>query len=274
MDKTSLTARDVIEAIADNLVEGLEPLVTKVLAPSIYEVRLHADDLDRFRGILDEIESQARDLLDDRLRRLNRGPIPDWVPFKRQRMRYESAEGDWYITFQEDPDGTLEPGTLEVVSELATEPQAEYGGSAKTQLISTTRWRGRSKTRKIKTDSSRVYAKLTFQDDRGKQLYQMTKKQVVIGRGAADAWTDLRLHTKADVSRQHARIKYEPDADRFFIQDLSTFGTTVDGERVESGVETVDGEERHLDRWSELPDSARLNLANVIDLDFERVVET
>ncbi len=274
MDKATLTARDVIEAVLDNMLEGLEPLVTKTLAPSIFEVRLHAEDFDRFRGIWSEIEGEARTLLDSKLASLNQRKLPTWMPFQGDPMRYVSAEGDWYLSFQEDPDGTLEPGTLEVVSELASEPSSENSGGARTQLISTTRRRGRSETRKVATEAKTAYAKLTYRDDHGSQLFQMTKKQIVIGRGAADAWTDLRLHTKHDVSRQHARIKYEPEGERFLIKDLSTYGTAIDGERLPPSLEVVDGEDRDADRWIELPRRARITLADIIELEFDTVLET
>ncbi len=266
-----LKAKDVIEAILDNMRQGLEPLVTRTLAPSIYEVRLHADDLDRLKGILGDIEADSRLLLDRRLARLNRGPLPAWVPFQGKRRRYESAEDDWFISFQEDPDGTLERGQIEVASELAAEPSSESSGT-KTQLISTSGRRRESTTRRIRTDTREVYAKIAYQDDSGRQLYRMTKKQLVIGRGAVDTWTDLCLATKPDVSRQHAYIKYEPGGRRFLIKDMSSFGTTVDGNRIEPSIDDADGEKRDLDRWAELPDRARIGLADVIVLDFERVV--
>ncbi len=273
MSQTHLKARDVIAAILENMLEGLEPLITKTLAPSIFEVRLHADDLDRLRGILGEIESEARQLLDHKLDQLNQGKTPHWMPFRRQPMRHESAEGDWFLSFQEDPAGTLEPGTIIVVSELAAEPSSAQSGGARTQLISTTRRRGRSTTRKVHTDPKTIYAKIAYRDDRGRQLFQMAKKQIVIGRGAADAWTDLRLHTKHDVSRQHARIKYHPEENRFFIKDLSTYGTSLDGHRIPPSIEVIDGEDRDADQWVELPMSARIELADVLSLDFEAVVD-
>ena len=271
MSQTPLKARDVIAAILENMLEGLEPLVKKTLAPSIYEIRLHADDFDRLRGILGEIEKEARQLLDDKLAELNQGKLPSWMPFRREPMHYESAEGDWFLSFQEDPDGTLELGAIEVVSELAGEPSSAQSGGARTQLISTTRPRGRSTTRKVRTDPKTIYAKIAYRDDRGRQLFQMSKKQIVIGRGAADTWTDLRLHTKHDVSRQHARIKYEPTERRFFIKDLSTYGTSLDGENIPPSLEVVEGEDRDADHWVEMPATTRIGLAGVLSLDFEAV---
>jgi hypothetical protein len=54
------TARDIIAEILRNMQEGLEPLHYSVLAPSIFDVYLHPDDLDRLRGILPRILDEAR----------------------------------------------------------------------------------------------------------------------------------------------------------------------------------------------------------------------
>ena len=270
--EASLKARDVIEVIVDNMLKGLEPMVTKTLAPSIYEVRLHADDLERLSGILCEIEDETRKLLDENLERLNHSPMPRWVPFQRRRQPCESAEGDWFISFQEDPDGTLEPGQVMVVSELAVGTTSQSGGT-KTRLISTSNRRGRSTTQRGRMDGEKVYARISYRDDDGVHVYEMTKKQIVVGRGVGDTWTDLRLTTKADVSRQHARIRYEPATGRFLIKDLSTFGTTIDGAKIDSSLEEVNGEIRDIDRWEPLPDRARIGLADIFDLEFERVIE-
>jgi hypothetical protein len=38
----------------------------------------------------------------------------------------------------------------------------------------------------------------------------MAKNQIVIGRGGRDYWTDLKLNTLPDVSREHVRLRREP----------------------------------------------------------------
>src|SRR3954470_6288450 len=42
--KDRVTGRDVILAIGENMGQSLEPLVTKTIAPSHYQVYLHPDD--------------------------------------------------------------------------------------------------------------------------------------------------------------------------------------------------------------------------------------
>ena len=120
------TGRDVILAIGENMRQSLEPLVTKTLAPSLYQIYLHPDDYDRLRTILPQLENEARALLDGEMERLNRGTVPPLARLLRKKpapekpaMRYESAEGRWSIRFQEDPNGDLGPGEIKVVSEFA-----------------------------------------------------------------------------------------------------------------------------------------------------------
>ena len=68
--KERATGRDVIVAIGENMRQSLEPLVTKTIAPSLYQVYLHADDYDHLRTLFGELEAEAKALLDGELARL------------------------------------------------------------------------------------------------------------------------------------------------------------------------------------------------------------
>ncbi len=303
-------AREIIFAIGDNMREGLEPLLTKTLAPSLYQVYLHREDYDRLRTIFPQIEEEARLHLDQQLERLDqeavpvarkvRGKLPerlrggdDGAPVSR----HVPAEGAWHFRFQEDPNESLEPGEIEVVSELAVGELPDYGGGSATQRIavSTTRRLGRSATRRQSTgesatssgaesadavarpapevDMDRTLASarlvppplvgvLRWQDDDGDHRFELDKSEIFVGRGAVDVWVDVRVRSKADVSRRHLRIERrepEPGAEaarRYWVEDLSQFGTRLNGEE--------------LDRQSpvELPPNAVLELASVLELRF------
>ena len=283
------TGRDVILAIGENMRQGLEPLVTKTLAPSLYQVYLHSEDYDRLRTIFGELEAEAAKLLDEELERMNRGPSPVFgrllKPFRKGRegngepqapaMRYVSAEVRLFIRFQEDPNGSLAPGDIELVSEFAKPPSATYGAGSKTRRISTTRRLGSTDmvTRQETVDSQGALARIGFTDKRGPQTYFMTKGEIVIGREAPDVWVDLRLDTLPDVSREHARLQRTPEG-RFRLKDLSKLGTTLDGKPIPRSLETLHGEVKDFDRWVDLPDRARIGLAGVVVLDFERIDRT
>jgi hypothetical protein len=267
------TARDVILAVAENMRSSLEPLVTKTLAPSLYQVYLHAEDYERLRTIFGEIEGEAKELLDRELRRMNRGaaPIVDRLLRKKAKdeaPRFVSAEGRWSIRFQEDPNGALAPGDVQVVSEFAQGSAGGYGAGNPTRRISTTRRLGQTSSQPA-GDRAAAYARIAYKDDSGAKEFWMTKEEIVIGREAPDVWVDLRLDTSLDVSREHARLRREADG-VFRIKDLSKLGTTVNGKPLPSSLESAGEAVRDLDRWTELPDRARIGLAGIVFLDFER----
>jgi hypothetical protein len=291
LTKERATGRDIVLAIGENMRQSLEPLVTKTIAPSLYQVYLHADDYDRLRTLFGELEEEAKTLLDSELARLNKGPASAFPRILRKKKtdepppapKFVSAEGRWSVRFQEDPNGTLAPGDVEVVSEFARPPEAGYGAGSKTHRISTTRKLGQMTTRRDTTESTQVagtqaiepagFARLVYKDDRGTtQTFPVTKDEIVIGRQAPDVWADLSLDTSLDVSREHARIQRTPEG-TFRIKDLSKLGTTVNGVPVPPSLASTDDGVRDLDRWEPLPDRARIGLAGVIYLDFERLAK-
>ncbi|MFY9823452.1 MAG: FHA domain-containing protein [Thermoanaerobaculia bacterium] len=291
MAKDRVSGRDVILAIGENMSQSLEPLVTKTIAPSLYQVYLHPDDYDHLRTLFGELESEAKALLDGELARLNRGSAPAFSRILKKKdappaaPKFVSAEGKWTIRFQEDPNGTLNPGDLEVVSEFARPPEAGYGAGSKTHRISTTRKFGQPQmtTKKDTTallgtpgtpatptvdSQAAALARLVYQDDRGRHTFLMTKDEIVIGRQAPDVWADLSLDTSLDVSREHARLQRTPEG-KFRIKDLSKLGTTVNGTPLPRSLEPQ-ANAQDLGQWMDLPDKARIGLAGVIYLDFER----
>ncbi|HWM91209.1 MAG TPA: FHA domain-containing protein [Thermoanaerobaculia bacterium] len=275
--KERATGRDVVLAIRENMLQSLEPLVTETVAPSLYQVYLHAEDHEHLRSLFPKLEAEARKILQDEIEKLNRSSIPLAQRLLRRKeppqpaMRYVNAEGQWSIRFQEDPNGLLNPGDIEVVSEFAQPPTAGYTSGSKTKRISTTRRLGET-TIARREDTGTAFARITFQDNRGPQTYLMTKDEIVIGREAGDAyvWVDLRLDTFPDVSREHARLQRTP-AGTFRIKDLSKLGTTVNGTPLPPSLQMGEGGPRDLDRWADLPDRARIGLAGVVSLEFERI---
>ncbi len=114
-----------------------------------------------------------------------------------------------------------------------------------------------------------AYATIEYEDRNGRQVYRMTKDQIVIGRGGRDYWTDLTLDTLPDVSREHIRLRRDPASRKFFLKDLSRLGTTIDGQKVPSSVDFAGGEKRDQNVEVELPARARIGLAEVVFLNFQ-----
>lgn len=277
MERDRATGRDVILAVVENMRQSLEPLVTETVAPSLYRVYLHGDDYEHLRTLFGKIENEAKKVLDQEMERLNKDSVPMLQRLLRRKdggsekpMRYVAAESGWYIRFQEDPNGTLAAGDIEVVSEFAQPVAQGYGAGSKTRRISTTRRLGQTVSRRELTDSLPAWARLSYQDKRGPQTYLMAKDEIVIGREAPDVWVDLRLDTLPDVSREHARLQRTPEG-KFRIKDLSKLGTTVDGKPVPRSLEAGAGEVRDLDQWIDLPEKAKIGLAGVVFLEFEKL---
>ena len=64
-------------------------------------------------------------------------------------------------------------------------------------------------------------------------------------------------------------MRYEGASGKFYLKDLSSFGTTVNGETIPSSMEEVNGERRDVNREIVLPLRARIVLSGMVAIDFE-----
>src|SRR5262245_32453961 len=157
-------------------------------------------------------------------------------------------------------------------SELALPPKTEYSSGLKTKRITTRLKNGKAisaqKYEDPETRGDEAYAKITYEDDCGKQTYLMTKPQIVVGRGGKDYWVDLKLQTVPDVSREHLRLRWDATSRQFYVKELRRLGTTVNGKVIPS---SVGDQERKRDKNIEvlLPAKASIGLAGVVFLSFE-----
>jgi len=110
-------------------------------------------------------------------------------------------------------------------------------------------------------------AQLTYVDDEGAHVYAMRKDLISIGRGGSAHWVDVQLVTSARVSREHCRIRRDGDG-RFYLQDVSTWGTSVNGARVEPFARQVDGRIEETGHEQLLTSPARIQLADAVTIDF------
>jgi hypothetical protein len=279
MDRSSTagpaTAREIILEIVRNMREGLEPLHYSTLAPAIYHVYLHPDDMERLRGILPRIVDEARRALDAELEALNRASLAEKLKLSRRGdPKITPPEGGWQIHIVEDTDDESAPGDITISSELAMPAKDDFGSGSMTKRIATRRMGGVASTRQSYEPAPAppapgdAVAVIEYEDNRGRQTYHMTKDAIVVGRGGRDYWTDLKLDTLPDVSREHFRLRREPASGQFFLKDLSRLGTTIDGERAPSSLEFDGAEKRDLNREVPVPPKARIGLAGVVFLDF------
>src|SRR4051812_31939527 len=273
------TAREIILEIVRNMREGLEPLHYSTLPPAVFHVYLHPDDMDRLRAIAPRIVDEARRALDAEVEDLNKASFAERLKIsKRTEPKITVPDGGWQVTLLENTDEDTQPGDIVIHSELALPAKSDIGAGSMTKRIATRRMGG------SETVSSQVYeaappraeatatiagfASIEYEDNSGRKTFNMTKDQIVVGRGGRDYWTDLKLETLPDVSREHFRLRRDPATGQFFLKDLSRLGTTINGEKAPSSIEFVDGEKRDRDVEAPVPAKARIGLAGVLFLEF------
>ncbi|HTT63479.1 MAG TPA: FHA domain-containing protein [Bryobacteraceae bacterium] len=269
MDRPA-TAREVILEIVRNMREGLEPLRYTALPPAIYHIYLNAEDLDRLRGILPRVIDEARQALDAELETLNRGSFTERLIKRPPEPKITAPEGGWQIQILENTEEDAKPGDIVIHSELGLPAKPQFGAGSMTKRIATRRMGGATSTEQSYQQGppQNAYAVIEYQDNSGRQTYRMTKDEIVVGRGGRDYWTDLKLDTLPDVSREHCRLRRDPTSGKFYLKDLSSLGTTINGEPAPSSVEIVNGDRRDRNLETPLPDTARIGLADVVFLDF------
>jgi hypothetical protein len=272
-------ARDLIDAVVDHMRKNVEPLKYSTLVPSRYTVYLHPAEHARLEGILPILQEQTTRALTEALDAMNRRPaVKRWMDrLIGETPVFRNADVDWHVDFLADPDGEMREGDLLVDSELLLPARPELGIGERTRRITTIHTGHRTTTREHAVDRSQpsaaqpVVARITYDDNSGHHCYDVVEDSLTIGRGGITYPVDVRVVSTVDVSREHARIRRDPATGRFFLIDLSSLGTTLNGRHVPRGYEEVDGTKRETSAETALPDAARIGLADTVFLDFRRV---
>jgi hypothetical protein len=275
-------ARDLIEAILENMRENLEPLKYSTLAPARYVVYLHPDELARLEGILPVLQEQAVRALGEELERLNRRPLRKYLDrVLGEAPPIENPAHDWQVEFLADPDGEVAEGDILVCSDLALPERPELGAGQRTRRITTVHV-GNKTTRREEVVTlpaptppplpapalapapapapapiPTTYARLRYEDDAGAHTFEISRDSVTIGRGGIARPVDVRLDGPVDISREHLRIRRDPQSGTFFVADLSSLGSTLNGQPIPKGDDVA------------LPHGARIGLADTVYLTFE-----
>jgi len=295
-----LQGDDLVAEVLRNMEEGLFRIRQKTLVPAIYRIYLSADDYEPFRDVVPFIAGEIRTALDERLSSWNASPRKVAAGLLKKfgagdaiaPNQFVRVADSWVVEIYPDLDLKLQPGEIEVHSELGSPQKADYGGGSLTRRIAAKRPETepvapaeaepaqpeaaptirtpatpppppaseiQAESHNSEQTKGLVLAYLHFADQHGQQSYEVTKNQVVIGRGGRSYWVDLKLETLPDVSREHCRIRRDTETGRFTIEDVSQFGTAVNGKPVGRNAS------------AELPRRATISLAGVIDLQWEAV---
>jgi hypothetical protein len=287
--KSRRPAADLIDAIVENMRANLEELRYSIVAPSRYTVYLSSSEFERLQGLIPRLRAEAVRALDEELARLNkRSPPRRALDRLLGRARpLENAEAGWHIEFLPDDDEELEEEQdILVASELVLSNGPEVGAGERTRRVTTVRGATSRPAAREEfsakpfsgaasdvpaTGAAAAFARLSYEDARGAHRYDLVRDSTTIGRGGLRFPVDVRVATSDDVSREHARIRRDPASGSFHLIDLSTHGTTIDGVPVPRGYDDGDGGKRENGASAELPDRARIGLAGVIVLEFERL---
>ena len=260
--------RDIIEAVVANMRRNLERLKYSTLAPSRYTVYLHPAEYARLETIVPVLHEQTIRALDEELRRMNTRPHKHrWIRRLAEEPEPEvrNAATDWHIAFLADPDEELKEGDVLVDSELLMPARPDLGVGEQTRRIATVQSGHHASTveqticRFSPSQPDRLLGRIEYDDESGHHFYDVTRDCVTIGRGGIAHPVDLRIVSSTDVSREHTRIRRDPASDRFFLIDLSTLGTTLNGRQVSKGGDDTP-----------LPDVATIGLAGVVVLEFRK----
>jgi pSer/pThr/pTyr-binding forkhead associated (FHA) protein len=266
------SAVDLIEEVVANMKRNRESLKYSAIVPGRYTVYVHPDEHARVAGILPLLCGETERALTENLatlnRRWSRGAIRDQV-HGRSFVPTDRVGDRWHIEFLPDPDAELEPGDILVDSQLALPMDSDLGVGQRTRRVVTVRREGRTTATEhiveSPTSRSSPTARLEYEDDSGRHVHDVVRPSTTIGRGGTAYPVDVRILSSADVSREHARIRMDAHGTHFLI-DLSTLGTSVDGQRVARGFDVHDGNKRENGAETPLADGARIGLADTVFL--------
>jgi hypothetical protein len=279
-DTAPVTPAEIIDLMLEEFRAEILELRYSCVVRSVFLVYLSSRDMKRLAPVLELTKGQAIRALNEALATLNKKKLR--IPgLPSNQKRYEMIGDAWVVEFHENTDDDAEENPLIIQSEFAPRQQIQRDRDDRigtetvritkrgvSGLTSTTTETVCSASMLNRTANNVVYATFEYQDERGNQAFEMTKDRIKIGRGAADTWVDLRLHTKQDISREHVQVRLDTASGKFFIKDLSTYGTSVDGKKLTPSMDRANGAETDLDIEAPLPPKAKISLAGVLTLQF------
>jgi hypothetical protein len=294
------TGEKIADEIEREMEERLYPLRNVTLAPAEYHVYLHPDDFAYLEGIAPRIVEDVQTCLNSLVQRLNHRSIWSRLTTPHRYPPIEVPVGGWAIHMKPSLNDEVNPGEIGIHSRLTVPASARFGTGAGTIRITETvvagsDRRSRTRTEAIPTESQRPTAafapagaaspspspsqpalalvppplprpvtlsgpRLLYRDDNGEHVHPINKDLIKIGRGGAEHWVDVMVSAGAQVSREHCRIRRDA-AGRVFLQDVSTWGTYVNGQQVEKFDGDAAGPEH------ELAHGASIRLADAVTIE-------
>src|SRR4051812_39113687 len=279
------TGLSIWHAMREELILNLYTLPYTTLPPTIFYVYLHPADFDRIEGIVPRIVAELQQALSEEVRTINQGRERSGGVLSRLIAQSEAPPievppAGWEVHVSADRNGTLQPGHLGIDSMLPLPPPLEFGGPATTRIVkSVLSETGRSSTTIEVTPPPasaqapgadnvdvRERARLVYDDEQGHHEFSMCKDTLTVGRGGSAVWVDVQVFAPSKVSREHFRLRRDR-AGRFFIQDASSWGTSVNGVAIAAAVKSADGVLRP-GAEHEIASPCRIDLAGALAIQF------
>jgi hypothetical protein len=270
-----VTPEQIVGLILDEMRQSITPGWYTDYVNNIYRVYLYREDLDELAPLQSRIREQGSRALDEELAKLSK-PVRAMPLLPAARRKRCEPLGNWTIEFLENGDEDAVRNRVIVESSAPPLPSSEsLEGTPTVRVGSPPPGLVDSATRRTSSfgplpDGNVVHARLSYQDDSGKHSYEMTKDLIKIGRGGANEWVDIRLLTKADVSREHLQIRRDTTTGKFLVKDMSTLGTWLNGMQITPSVVHDKGIVKDGNIETEMPNKAQLNLANVVFIEFRK----
>ncbi len=264
------SGHDIWLAVRQELTANLYTLPFSRLAPSVYHVYLHPDDFETIEGIVPRLVEDIAKAVGKEIDRLNaeasrRGGLRGMLRKSPYEPAIEAPER-LEIFIQADRDGEVQPGALGIISRLMVPAPREFVGPATVRTVKTIVADGR-RTSTVIDPAGAAHATLVYRDEVGDQVVPILKDLVKVGRGGSGAWADVQVFTTQKVSREHCWI-IRDDNGRFFIRDVSVWGTSLNGQPLPPAVRSAEGAVSEPGAQTELPSNARIQLADALVIDF------
>lgn len=285
------SGRRIWTAIRDELMLNLYPLPFSTLVPTVYHVYLHPDDFAVVEPVVPRIVAQVQralsaevDGFNSRLERSGRRAL-NRLLVREEVGPIEAPASGWEVHVHADRNAELERGQLGIVSTLALPAPVEYAGTPTTRIVRSVVSGGRRSATAVEmpveapppalpgpaAGDHGIRARLRYHDEQGTHPFEMRKDSLSIGRGGSSAWVDVQVAATSKVSREHVRLRRDAQG-RFFIQDVSLWGTSVDGQPIPPAVKTREGVTQPGAEHA-LPARARIELADAVVIDFDAMTE-
>jgi pSer/pThr/pTyr-binding forkhead associated (FHA) protein len=288
------SGRHIWKGLRDELLLNLYPLPFTTLAPTVYHVYLHPDEFEAIEPIAPRLIGELQKALTTEVEKINAGLERRSKRMLGRLLRRENPPpieiptAGWEIHLRADRNGELQNGQLGIVSTLAMPPRPEYGGTPTTRIVRSVVASGRRTTTSTEVaqadaqgsgttpsargSDTRVRARLTYDDERGPHVFAMRKDAISVGRGGSSAWVDVQIAAASKVSREHFRIRRDSSG-QFFIQDVSLWGTSVDGELIPAALKGPEGVTQPGIEHP-LPLRARIGMADAVVIQFEAATDS